>query len=368
MTERFIPPHFRPLPEGKGETAAYTQTLHLQASPSSTHFSHQSEKIAIPPFKPAWWCRNPHLQTLWPVFFRRHLRPSLRRERLEIPDGDFVDLDWTLNSTGPIVVLFHGLEGGRRSHYARAMLDVLPRHGYRVVLMHFRGCSGEPNRLPCAYHSGDTGDIDFLIRTLKQREPRTPVAAIGYSLGGNALLKWLGEQGAQAPVCCAVAVSIPFLLQDSSAYLNRGFSKIYQRHLMRSLKAGVRRKAERFPPPVPLNEVDAMQSFFDFDNRITGPVHGFRGAQHYYSASSSRQFLQRIRIPTLIVHSSDDPFMPASVIPQDGELSASITFALQTHGGHVGFVSGNNPLNPHYWLDSTLPQWLKQSISTTVRV
>jgi hypothetical protein len=286
----------------------------------------------------------------------------VRRERLELPDGDFVDLDWTLNDSGPIVALFHGLEGGRRSHYARAMLDVLPRHGYRAVLMHFRGCSGEPNRLPRAYHSGDTGDIDFLIRTLKQREPHTPLAAIGYSLGGNALLKWLGEQGAQAPVTCAVAVSVPFLLQDSSAHLNRGFSRIYQRHLMQSLKAGVRRKAERLLPPVPLSEVDAMQSFLDFDDRITGPVHGFRDAQHYYSASSSRQFLHRIRIPTLIVHSADDPFMPASVIPQAGELSASVTIALQARGGHVGFVGGRSPLRPRYWLDEQLPFWLKKQL------
>jgi len=319
-------------------------------------------RAAISPFKPAWWCRNPHLQTLWPVFFRRHLRPAIRRERLELPDGDFVDLDWTQNDKGPIVILFHGLEGGTRSHYARAMLSILPRHGMRGVLMHFRGCSGVPNRLQRAYHSGDTGDIDFLIRTLKKREPHTPMAAIGYSLGGNALLKWLGEQGNAAPLDGAVAVSVPFLLQESSARLNRGISRIYQHHLMQSLKMGVRRKAEFLPPPVPVRDVESMKSFFDFDNRITGPLHGFRDAPHYYSASSSRQYLNRIRIPTLIVHSSDDPFMPATVIPTTQELSPHITFALQGRGGHVGFVSGGSPWRPQYWLDSVIPDWLIRTL------
>jgi predicted alpha/beta-fold hydrolase len=238
------------------------------------------------------------------------------------------------------------------------MLAALPRHGLRAVLMHFRGCSGEPNRLPRAYHSGDTGDIDFVVRTLKAREPGTPLAAIGYSLGGNALLKWLGEQGTQAPVRCAVAVSVPFLLHESSAHLNRGFARVYQRHLMQSLKHNVRRKAAKLLPPVPLDTLDRMQSFFDFDDRITGPLHGFKDAMHYYTASSSRQYLNRIRIPTLIVHAVDDPFMPASVIPKSDELSPAVSFHLHRHGGHVGFISGGNPWRPRYWLDQAIPVWL----------
>jgi len=319
-------------------------------------------KKQLAAFSPPWWCRNPHLQTLWPVLFRRRPRPPLRRERLELPDGDFVDLDWTLNETGPLIALFHGLEGSSRSHYARAMLDALPRHGYRAVLMHFRGCSGVANRLPRAYHSGDTGDIDFLVRTLKQREPNTPLAVIGYSLGGNALLKWLGEQGAKAPVVAAAAISVPFLLNKSSAHLNRGFAKIYQRYLLNSLKANVRRKSAALPPPVPLESLDHMKSFFDFDDRITGPLHGFRDAMHYYTQSSSRQYLHQIRVPTLIVHSTDDPFMPSSVVPQAAELSPAISFVLHPRGGHVGFISGGNPLRPRYWLDETLPAWLDSQL------
>jgi len=318
-------------------------------------------------FKPAWWCRNPHLQTLWPVLFRRQPRPPLRRERLELPDGDFVDLDWTLNESGPIVILFHGLEGSSRSHYARAMLTALPRHGFRAVLMHFRGCSGNPNRLARAYHSGDTSDIDFLIQTLKHREPDTPLAAIGFSLGGNALLKWLGEQGARAPLAAAIAVSVPFLLHESVTHMQRGFSRLYQRHLLQSLKDSVRRKAVHRAPPVPLTELDTMRNFYDFDDRITGPLHGFRDARHYYTASSSRQYLRRIHVPTLIVHALDDPFMHASVAPQPDELSASIEFRLHAHGGHVGFVGGALPWRPRYWLDEQLPDWLAPRLHDTPR-
>jgi predicted alpha/beta-fold hydrolase len=316
-------------------------------------------------FKPAWWCRNPHLQTLWPVFFRRRLRPPLRRERLDLPDGDFVDLDWTLNESGPIVILFHGLEGSSRSHYARGMLSALPRLGMRAVLMHFRGCSGEPNRLARAYHSGDTGDIDFLVRSLKAREPNTPLAAVGYSLGGNALLKWLGEQGGNAPVQCAVAVSVPFLLHESTARMNQGFSRIYQWKLVRDLKRSVLRKVPRLPLPTSASEIEKMQTFRQFDDRVTARLHGFENATHYYTESSSRRYLARIRTPTLIVHAVDDPFMPATVIPTAQELSDSIEFDLSQYGGHVGFVSGRNPLRPDHWLDRRIPEWLLQRFNNS---
>jgi hypothetical protein len=315
-----------------------------------------------PPFKPAWWLRNPHLQTLWPVFFRRRPRPPLRRERLELPDGDFVDLDWTLNASGPIVIIFHGLEGSSRSHYARGMLTSLPQQGMRAVVMHFRGCSGESNRLARAYHSGDTGDIDFVVRTLKAREPNTALAAIGYSLGGNALLKWLGEQGKDAPVQCAVAVSVPFLLHESTAHMNRGLARAYQWHLLKSLKTSARRKARKFTPPAPVQEINRMQSFFEFDDRVTARLHGFAGAMHYYTSSSSRQYLHRIRIPTLIVHASDDPFMHAQVIPKSKELSSTIELDLHRHGGHVGFVGGRLPWKPRYWLDERIPTWLRKRL------
>jgi len=333
------------------------------APPATTRASGAAVRTAGAAFKPAWWCRNPHLQTLWPVFFRRHLRPRLRRERLELPDGDFVDLDWTQNERGPIVILLHGLEGSSRSHYARGMLNTLPRHGLRAVLMHFRGCSGEPNRLARAYHSGDTGDLDFLVRTLKAREPETPLAVVGYSLGGNVLLKWLGEQGTHAPVDCAIAVSVPFLLHESTKRMQRGFSRLYQWHLMRNLRTAVARKAQHQPLPVPVQELARLRNFHDFDDRITAPLHGFQGAMHYYTASSSRQYLSRIRVPTLIVHAADDPFMHQQVVPEPGELSATVELDLQHHGGHVGFVDGRLPWRPRYWLETRIPAWLHRHLT-----
>jgi len=315
-----------------------------------------------PDFKPAWWCGNPHLQTLWPVFFRPGTRPSLKRERLELPDGDFVDLDWTLNESGPLVVIFHGLEGSCESHYARAILTALPQHGFRAVLMHFRGCSGEPNRLARAYHSGETGDIDFLVREVQRRYPDTALSAIGYSLGGNALLKWLGEQGSRAPLMAAAAVSVPLELRKSALHLNRGFARIYQHKLLKSLKQGIRRKAQMIPASVALPDLDRMNSFYAFDDAITGPLHGFRGADHYYQVSSSRQYLKSIDIPTLVIHSRDDPFMPPDVVPTPDELSPSVSLELHDRGGHVGFVGGRVPWQPIYWLDNRLPAWLKSHL------
>jgi predicted alpha/beta-fold hydrolase len=318
-------------------------------------------------FKPAWWCRGPHLQTLWPVLFRRRARPAMRRERLELPDGDFLDLDWTGDGHGPIVILLHGLEGNSRSHYARGMLQALPGAGMRAVLMHFRGCSGEPNRLARAYHSGDTGDLDFVAATLRQREPQTPLMAVGYSLGGNVLLKWLGERGAQAGLRCAVAVSVPLLLHESTAHMNRGFSRFYQWWLVRHLKRSYVRKNRRHPGQLPLREVRRLRSFYDFDDRITAPLHGYTGAMHYYNVASSRQYLAGIRIPTLMLQAADDPFMPESVIPPVEELSPSIQLEVHRHGGHVGFVAGNLPWRPRYWLEQRIPGWLRQQLAGAAR-
>ncbi|MCK7580159.1 MAG: hydrolase [Chromatiales bacterium] len=313
-------------------------------------------------FQPAWWCRNPHLQTLWPVFFRRRVRPRLRRERLELPDGDFLDLDWTWNRDDPLVVLLHGLEGSARSHYARGMLDALPRFGLRAVLMHFRGCSGEPNRLARAYHSGDSGDIAFVLDTLRAREPRTPLGAIGYSLGGNVLLKYLGERGAATPLSTGVAVSVPFLLDESTARMNRGFSRLYQWHLLDKLKAGVRRKARHLLPPVALDETRPDAQLLRLRRPRDRTAARVRGAGHYYTQCSSRRYLHGIGIPTLIVHAADDPFMPQTVIPTAGELSADVSLDLHAHGGHVGFVAGTLPWRPRYWLEERVPAWLQRRL------
>ena len=187
-------------------------------------------------FKPAWWLPSPHLQTLWPVLFRKRGAPDLFTERFELSDGDFVDLCWSKKTGRPVVLILHGLEGSVHSHYAGSLMLSLERAGFRPVFMHFRGCSGEPNRLPRSYHSGDTGDLVQVIDHINLQSGRTVHAAIGFSLGGNVLLKWLGQSGDANPLQYGVAVSVPFRLADAATRLQRGLSHMYEIHLMKSLR------------------------------------------------------------------------------------------------------------------------------------
>lgn len=306
-------------------------------------------------FEPPWWLRNPHLQTLWPFLFRRPRRLPHRKQRLELDDGDFLDLAWHGPEDGPLVLMLHGLEGSVRSHYARGLLSSLGCAGYRVCLMHFRGCSDEPNRLDRGYHSGETGDLSRVMEHL-QRSAGAVHGVIGISLGGNVLLKWLAEQGTDAPVRSAMAVSVPFRLADAARRMDRGLSRLYQRHLVRHLQASYLRKYASRPSPLTV-AIDRLDNFWRFDDQVTAPLHGFAGVDDYYRRSSSRQYLHAIRIPTLIVHASDDPFMFPDTPPEPAELSASCRLLLSTHGGHVGFVGGRWPWRPDYWLDRQALAW-----------
>ena len=289
---------------------------------------------------------------------RRSPRLSFQRERLELPDGDFIDLDWTENNNGPIVIVLHGLEGSSASPYARGLLRAMENRGWRGVVMHFRGCSGAPNRLARSYHSGDTGDLAYLIEVLRRREPRTPLATVGFSLGGNVLLKWLGKSGERAPLCAAVAVSVPYVLHCAADRLQQGFSQVYQWQLMRSLRRTVAEKRKRMQMPLKIYDLSALKNFRDFDEHVTAPLHGFTSAEHYYTASSSRQYLNGIAVPTLLLHARDDPFMTEAAIPRDDELSETVTLELSAHGGHVGFVAGTWPWQPRYWLEERIPAYL----------
>lgn len=311
-------------------------------------------------FQAAWWCRGPHMQTLWARLMRRAPRPLLQRERMELPDGDFIDLDWMENGNGPIIIVLHGLEGSSDSPYARGILAAFERRGWRGVVMHFRGCSGEPNRLVRSYHSGDTGDLAYLIEVLRQREPHTPLATVGFSLGGNVLLKWLGKTGGQAPLCAAVAVSVPFVLHSAADRLQQGFSRLYQWQLMRSMRGAVTEKRCRMNLPIKVHDLSTLKNFRDFDEHVTAPLHGFDNADHYYTVSSSRQYLKGITVPTLILHARDDPFMTEAAIPRHDELSETVTLELSPHGGHVGFVAGVWPWHPRYWLEERIPAYLAQ--------
>jgi len=310
-----------------------------------------------------WWLRNPHLQTLWSYLFRPRPALTLKPERLELPDGDFVDLCWTTNTSGAIVAVFHGLEGSIDSPYASAIMAAIHKRGWRGVFMHFRGCSGVPNRLERGYHSGDTGDIAFLLHTLKNRYPSVPLGIIGYSLGGNAMLKYLGTMGSDAPVTVAVAVSVPYLLHHSADRLSQGFSRLYQTHLIHSLKDKIRRKFEGNNTRLPIQTLDTLKTFYQFDDLITAPMHGFAGVDDYYQQSSSRQYLPGIRVPALLIHALDDPFMRAETLPNRNELPDNVRLEVSGHGGHVGFVTGRYPWNPVYWLEHRIITYLNQYLT-----
>ena len=276
-----------------------------------------------------------------------------------------MDLCWSPGGLGPIVLVLHGLEGSVASPYARGLLAAVHARGWRGVLMHFRGCSGRPNRLDRGYHSGDTGDIGFIVHTLRARFPGVPLAAAGFSLGGNALLKYLGETGHDAGLQAAAAVSVPYVLATGAARLNSGFSRLYQWHLLRQLRSKVTDKfrgREQECLGLSAGQIQRLDDFWKFDDAITARLHGFRDVHDYYARSSSRQYLNGIRVPTLLIHARDDPFMTPAAIPMPAELADCVTLELSEHGGHVGFVSGKLPWRPRYWLDDRIPDYLQTHI------
>ncbi|MDP1601888.1 MAG: hydrolase [Legionella sp.] len=316
-------------------------------------------------FKPAWWLTSPHGQTLYPALARRIQAPVDKKERIELPDGDFIDVAWAINGVSPdapLVILLHGLGGNLNSTYVAGFMRVFNQNGWRAVLMHFRGASDESNRLARAYHSGDTADFDFLLNLLHEREPHTLKAAVGVSLGGNVLLKWLGEQGAQSLLKTAIAISVPFQLRLVADKMSRGFSRVYQRYLLKKLRRVFIKKALSFNTelPEPLKNFEKWRCFWTFDENVTAPLHGFSGAHDYYREASSFKYLQTIATPTLIIHAKDDPFMTAEVLPHEDELSNQVQLELSEKGGHVGFISGNFPGKPVYWLEERVPNYLKK--------
>jgi len=315
-------------------------------------------------FKPAWWLPNSHLQTMWPVLCRGHIKNiRLIRERLELPDGDFIDLDWCeKDKTGPIVLILHGFEGSIESHYAKGMLQAINNFGWRGLFMHFRGCSGEPNRLPRGYHSGETKDVDFVVKTILKRDNNAVMAAIGYSLGGNVLLKWLGETSKDNPLKAATAISVPFDLHKAAQRIDHGFSRFYQWYLVRCARDRLLQKFKQVTAPFDVSILSHVDGIRDLDNKYTVPIHGLPSVDEYYTLASSRRYLHSISVPTLLVQAKDDPFMTEEVIPDQSELSPSITLEVTDTGGHVGFVSGAFPWSPHYWLEERIPEFLKHHL------
>ena len=294
---------------------------------------------------------------MWGPLFRRGGRPALRRERVDTPDGDFVDLDWLAQSGrpgAPLLLVLHGLEGCARSHYVTGVLAHARAAGWRGVALNFRSCSGEPNRRPRFYHSGDTGDLDHVVRRLVAREPDLRLGVVGVSLGGNVLLKWLGEQGQAAPtaVAAAVGISVPFDLEACARALDRGLARrVYTAGFLRTMRRKVVRKAHAFPGFVDLAAVRRARTFAAYDRAMTAPVHGFADELDYWRRSSCAGYLVRIRRPTLLINALDDPFVPARALPPAEALPPGVRLELTTRGGHVGFVDGRWPWRVESWAE-----------------
>jgi len=302
------------------------------------------------------WLPGGHLQTIYAALVVPRPRVLYRRERWDTPDGDFIDLDWSVNPSRdprrinlsvPLVVLFHGLEGSSRSHYSLALMAALHERGMRGVAVHFRGCSGEPNRLPRAYHSGDAQEIDWILRRLRAQNADAPLFAGGISLGGNALLKWLGETGASATdvVDRAAAVSAPVDLMTAGDALGEGFNLVYTWNFLATLKRKALAKHSMYSGLFDAARVRAVYTLREFDDLVTAPLHGFKNTDDYWTRASSKPGLKNIRVPTLILNARNDPFLPAAALPRAGEVSRAVVLEQPEHGGHVGFVSGPFPGN-----------------------
>lgn len=321
------------------------------------------------PFTPAHGLRNAHLQTLLPRFLRRHPLFTPVTQRIDTPDGDFLDLAWTdapehCAPDQPVMVLFHGLEGSFHSPYANGLLHAAKQQGWLGVMMHFRGCSGEMNRLPRSYHSGETGDARFFLHWLRQQLPTQPFMAVGVSLGGNMLVNYLAETQTASDVVAAQVISPPLDLAACSERIQQGFSQVYQRYLLGSMKRNLDQKIAAHPEAMPVDTARAQQiaTLWQFDEHITAPLHGFADADDYYRRCSGLSKLHQITTPLRIIHAKDDPFMTEAVIPPQ-PLPAHIDYHLSEHGGHVGFVTGHWR-KPTFWLEHTVPAWFTQQLQT----
>jgi uncharacterized protein len=302
-------------------------------------------------YRPPWWLRGRHLQSLWGPMRRRPRHPALRRERWETPDGDFLDLDWLASPPAdvrvPCVVVLHGLEGSSESHYAQGLMGLVEAHGWRGVVVHFRSCSGELNRLGRLYHSGETADLGWVIGRLIEAAPRARLGLVGVSLGGNVALKWLGEQGDGVPdeVAAAVAISVPFDLAACAAVLDRGLNRLlYTAHFLRTMKRKIRAKAPLYAERVDVPSALRARTFRLYDRFVTAPIFGFADEEDYWRQSSSGPYLSKIRRPALLIGAVNDPFVPPETLPRaEVERSPWLEAAFPAQGGHAGFLEGGGP-------------------------
>lgn len=294
------------------------------------------------------WLPGAHLQTIAAARLVPLPRVEYRRERWDTPDGDFVDVDFALpepaSASAPVLVLFHGLEGCSRSHYALAIMRAAADRGWRALVAHFRGCSGEPNRLPRAYHSGDADEGDWILRAVARRFPEARLHAVGVSLGGNMLAKWLGERGSEATfVVAAASIGAPLDLAAGGAALTRGFNMLYTKMFLATLKHKALAKIARFPGVASADAIRAGRDLYDFDNAYTAPVHGFRNTDDYWARASGKPWLPAVEVPHLVLNARNDPFVPAASLPGPQDVSRRVQLEQPQEGGHIGFARGPFP-------------------------
>jgi predicted alpha/beta-fold hydrolase len=325
-------------------------------------------------FEPAWWLRNPHAQTMWGKFARRPRKVGMRVQCLIAPDGDNIELHHLdAESPGaPQLLLLHGLEGSPRSHYVGGFVAAAHRHGWGASLMMFRGCGSAPNLAPRFYHSGETTDVSHVFDVLSQRLPDVPWLLAAVSLGGNVLLKWLGELGDDRPanIVAAAGVSVPFDLEAGARHISRGFARVYDRNFVRSLRRKALAKLARYPDLFDRGAMQNVRTIYDFDDVVTAPVHGFANARDYYSRSSSIEYIERIRVPTLLLSAADDPFLPSVVLERVRRRAAAnpaLRLEFTERGGHVGFVQGRFPWRPVYYAEDRVFRFFHGALERRAR-
>lgn len=315
-------------------------------------------------YRPAWWLPGAHLPTIWGKKARKQPQVHDRIERWATPDGDHVSIArvGVPRRSQPHLVVLHGLEGTVASNYAQGLLSQAQRRGWSADLLIFRGCDGEINKSRRMYHSGETTDLDFVVRTLTERTPGIDLRMVGVSLGGNVLLKWLGEQGKSlvSGISRAAGVSVPYDLAAGSRHLECFMGQLYVDHFMESLRAKTLAKRAVYPDLCDWERLERARTFWEFDDVVTGPVHGFTGALDYYTRSSSLSYLNSIACPTLLFNAADDPFLPSSVLDEVrkiAKINDFLSIEFPGRGGHVGWVEGT-PWSPKYYMEERVGKWL----------
>ena len=352
-------------------------------------FLFQNNAYSAEPYKAPFWLPGGHLQTIIASLFSKGAEVSYRRERWELNDGDFVDVDWAdaetdhnqqpsldqhsassqagkannAAHTKPVIVIFHGLEGNSQSQYAKSLISAALAKGWQGAVIHFRGCSGEPNRLPRTYYAGDSVEINTMLARVRAAYPHSPIYAVGYSLGGNALLKWLGELSAQSMlnISKAVAVSAPIELKASADALDSGLNRIlYTPLFVDSMRPKALAMSRRFPGLLDDKRISKAKTIHDMDDAVTSVLYGAMDANDYYQQNASKPYLKNITLPTLIINAKNDPFMPAAYLPTAADVSASVTLGYEEEGGHVGFYTAGVS-NQNGWLPTRIIEFLEKN-------